>query len=77
MVCAPAACPSNPAQDVPWVREPFARAACPGLRTHTTPLLASHPLVTSVLCDRVAAADAAPPTHPAGEGAAGASTLRT
>ena len=54
-----------------------ARAACPGLRTHTTPLLASHPLVTSVLCDRVAAADAAPPTHPAGEGAAGASTLRT
>ena len=40
-----------------------ARASHPALRTHTTPLLASQSLVTRVLGDRVAAAEALEPTY--------------
>ena len=40
-----------------------ARAGHPALRTHTTPLLAAHSLVTRVLGDRVTAAEAREPLY--------------
>jgi len=42
-----------------------AEATCPGLRTHVTPLLASHPLVLEVLRDRALAAASAVEAAPA------------